>query len=192
MSRVYCLDPGPTLTGWLVLDTVSRTEPIIEAVDGIDNEVLLYRMMNGEFDVSCPLVVEYMHSSNAQPIADEHCRTIMMTGRFVQAWMQSGGDMPIAFVRKQIASHITGAFKTSDALVNAAIRNHYDEPLSPKRCKGPLKCLTGHKHTWAALALGLAYSRGFRSYSKGRLVTFGCLEDDPEDQRSLMNGSMIT
>jgi hypothetical protein len=187
---IYCLDPGSSISGFVKLDTVSMEKPILEAHDGIHNDVLLYRIMTNDVDVSCPLIIEYIHSSNGQPVDDNTCRTIMMTGRFVQAWIQAGGSMPVALTRKQIGSHFTHSIKTSDKLIGAAIRNHYGEPMSPKHPKGPLKGVTGH--AWQALAVGLAYAQGLRSYSKGKLVSFGCPDDDPEDQRSLMNEPLVT
>lgn len=176
---ILAVDPGPQSSGLLKYNVRDRLKPVLEFDSEIDNDVLLYRIAKGDFKDCDDMAMEYMVSSYGQAVADSTFRTQMWSGRIAQAWLMSGKPLPMALSRQTIGAHLTHTNKWNDTKVGAALRVRFDEPLSPKHPRGPLKGLT--KHAWSACAIAVTAGDGMKSYYKDQLLTFASMEGDDRD-----------
>lgn len=155
--RLFAIDPGNEVSGWVELDLVRGA--VVRHGNATPNpgleEVLDQRENEGT------LVLVEVVQPRGQQLFWQLIWTAIWTGRFLKAW---GGEWDFLF-REDVKHHLTGRTNTTDANVNAAVRERWggDKVVSVGRkdTPGPLYGLA--KHAWPALAVAVAYAEGRRS-----------------------------
>ena len=155
MSEILAIDPGTEQSGWVRLYGARVLESGVSP-----NEDLLARVctLSGYVRaglVSAMLAVERFEA-RGMPIGDDSIRTILWTGRFVQAWRPQDAVM---VKRSAIKVHLCGTAKAKDPNVRQALIDRLGAP-GTKKAPGPTYGVTSH--AWAALAVAVAAADGVR------------------------------
>lgn len=178
-QALLCVDPGPETSGVLACVPFDLEHPILFYNEKMDNDVLLYKIQNGDFDEASQMIIETIFSTYS-PIGYEQSRTMIFTGRLVQQWCLFRRSLPIPILRTTVSHHLCPHNKKiTDSMVTASLNIRYGEPATPKRPCGPLKGLKSH--AYQALAVGVAYADGARSTftirGKKYLASYGELDE---------------
>ena len=151
MTRILAIDPGPEHSAWVLMD---RTHVVSHAIE--DNE----RIVNDievAWDTIDHLAVE-MVASYGMPVGREVFETCVWVGRFIQAY-----DGPHDKVyRQQVKMELCKDSRAKDSHIRQALIDMYgpgrDVAVGTKAKPGPLYGVK--KDIWAALAVGVTWTRG--------------------------------
>ena len=162
--RIVAIDPGSTVSGVVVYDSVV-SEPVVYA-GVMRNDVLQAwlrydRLPLGLVPMPPPLVgphelaVEFP-VAQGMPASNELFATVEWIGVFRAAW----GSRPFHHVaRPDVKLHLCGQARAKDANVRAAILDRFggkDAAVGRKATPGPLYEVASH--AWAALAVALTHA----------------------------------
>lgn len=146
---ILALDPGPELTGWLLL----RDQVPVDWGKGSNLEVLDIVSAHGS---QAELAIE-MVASYGMPVGAEVFETCVWAGRFIERWIASGGREPRRVYRREVKLHLCGTSRAKDTNVRQALIDRYGPGKSTaiglKATPGPLYGITGD--VWQALAVAI-------------------------------------
>ena len=140
--RLLGIDPGTTVSGWVIYDTTTK-----QVVDGgvADNAPLLYGLSEMPVDA---LAIE-VFEARGMPIGNESIETILFTGMLLQAW----GKAKLYRVRRSaVKLHLCGSSKAKDGNIRQALIDLVG-PQGKKSAPGPTYGMASH--AWAALGVAV-------------------------------------
>lgn len=145
---LVAIDPGTFESGWVVLSD----DDTIHAF-GIHPNTELVELLSTW--VGYDLAVEVIEA-RGMPLGHETIRTILWTGRFIQASQDPNNALLVE--RRAVKSYLCGSQQAKDANIRQALINLYPPTGGGKvpqigvmGNEGPLYGIT--KHTWAALGV---------------------------------------
>lgn len=147
-ALLLAVDPGTTESAFVSLDGETITAKGI-----LLNTHLLSRLRQGGHAVDI-FAIERV-KSYGMPVGDEVFRTLIWTGRFIEAWEQArGGRVSWLYepTRLDVRNHLCHSTKANDATVRQAIIDRYGGKEATRK-DGPLYQV--HKDMWQALGVGL-------------------------------------
>ncbi len=162
--RILAIDPGPTHSGYVILDTECPDDPI-EALGYRDNLFVREFVVNpvGQHAPYDWIVLEKI-ISNGHPVGNAIFETCVQTGRFIDAW--SNDPTCHRIPRKDVALAITGTSGVKAGGVKVCLLDRFPQTgggarpaIGTKDQHGPLypmKATTGDHH-WNALELAVAF-----------------------------------
>jgi hypothetical protein len=140
--RVFAIDPGPTVSGWVILE---RGAVVQSGVD--DNHELLVWVRHGQHaDVLAIEMIAGMGMTVGQTVFD----TVRWVGRFQQAWADP--DAVRLIFRRQVKTELCGNQQAKDSNVRQALIDRLG-PQGTKRAPGPTYGV--RSHAWAALGVAV-------------------------------------
>jgi hypothetical protein len=147
---ILAIDPGPVKSAWVVYDPDSP-EPIIQA--GIEeNDDLILRALNEEFEIEIDEVVIEMVASYGMAVGASVFETCVTIGRFVQLFSR----LPVSMMyRKDVKMHLCQSMRAKDANIRQALLDR----LGPQGTKkAPGKTFGVSKDIWSALAVAVTFA----------------------------------
>jgi hypothetical protein len=160
--RVLAVDPGYQRSAWCLY----WTDHVVE-LETRENAAALNRIGSGGFDAGTTLAVE-MVESYGMPVGREVFRTVLWTGRFIEAWR---GGAVVLVPRRVVKLELCRSSRAKDSNVAQAVRDILGEP--PK--KGHPTAGYGTRRPvadqWAAIAVALTYQRLAAENRLGELET---------------------
>ena len=147
---ILAIDPGPEKSAWVVYDPDSP-EPIIQA--GIEeNDDLILRALNEEFEIEVDEVVIEMVASYGMAVGASVFETCVTIGRFVQLFSR----LPVSMMyRKDVKMHLCQSMRAKDANIRQALLDR----LGPQGTKkAPGKTFGVSKDIWSALAVAVTFA----------------------------------
>jgi hypothetical protein len=147
---ILAIDPGPVKSAWVVYDPDSP-EPIIQA--GIEeNDDLILRALNEEFEIEIDEVVIEMVASYGMAVGASVFETCVTIGRFVQLFSR----LPVSMMyRKDVKMHLCHSMRAKDANIRQAIIDRLGPPGTKKH---PGKTFGVKADIWAALACAVTFA----------------------------------
>ena len=147
---ILAIDPGPEKSAWVVYDPDSP-EPIIQA--GIEeNDDLILRALNEEFEIEIDEVVIEMVASYGMAVGASVFETCVTIGRFVQLFSR----LPVSMMyRKDVKMHLCHSMRAKDANIRQAIIDRLGPPGTKKH---PGKTFGVKADIWAALACAVTFA----------------------------------
>ena len=147
MRTVLAVDPGPTLSAWIVLEEGMPVAFGIEPNDRVIDMVYPVDLLETE------IVVERMQSFG-MPVGAEVFETCYMIGRVIQA----ARPRPVALVsRLEVTTHHCHSARAKDSNVRQAMLDRFgpgkEKAVGTKADPGPLHGIK--KDIWSALAIGV-------------------------------------
>lgn len=140
--RVFAIDPGPIVSGWVLLD---RANVVQSGVD--DNHELLRWVRSGQgADILAIEMIASMGMSVGQSVFD----TVRWIGRFQQAWCDP--DDVRLVLRRDVKMHICGSMRANDGNVRQALIDRLGAP-GLKNSPGPTYGVKSH--AWQALGVAV-------------------------------------
>jgi len=146
---IFAIDPGPTQSGWCLLDDSGVADS-----GTTDNHVLLARVK--ETNVTT-LAIE-MVASYGMAVGASVFETVRWIGRFQQAW-RNPEAVQLAY-RKDIKMHLCHSMRAKDANIRQALLDRFPATgggktpqIGTKSKPGPLYGVSGH--AWSALAVAI-------------------------------------
>ena len=147
---ILAIDPGPVKSAWVVYDPDSP-EPIIQA--GIEeNDDLILRALNEEFEIEIDEVVIEMVASYGMAVGASVFETCVTIGRFVQLFTRLPVNM---MYRKDVKMHLCHSMRAKDANIRQAIIDRLGPPGTKKN---PGKTFGVKADIWAALACAVTFA----------------------------------
>jgi hypothetical protein len=153
MTMLLCIDPGPTKSGWCIMN---GTEIIGVGVWG--NDELLRKVKSFPALGSNAIVIEKI-ASYGMPVGAEIFDTCIWIGRFIQA-AALPEDVQL-ITRKNVKLELCGTARAKDANIRQAVIDRFPATgggkipqIGTKKEPGPLYEVK--KDAWAAVALGIA------------------------------------
>jgi Holliday junction resolvasome RuvABC endonuclease subunit len=120
MMTVLGIDPGSTKSGAVVWDGAS-----IKLAGVYPNEALLQLVQDHAVDPGVALAIEDIghYGSERGAVGEDIFATCKWIGRFGQRWLDNARAHQAVqlFLRKSVASHITGRASSNDAAVRDAV-----------------------------------------------------------------------
>lgn len=158
MPQLLAIDPGPTESGFVLLD--KNNIPLSKGK--VDNQEVL-DLCKGHLG---QLAIEKI-ASYGMPVGQEVFETCVISGRFIQAYIDNPFWPQLATIfrptRKEIVNWLCGTSKATDSNVRRALLDLYPmtgggktPQIGTKALPGPLYGFS--KDMFAALAVGL-YAR---------------------------------
>ena len=159
--RLLAIDPGPAVSGAVVLDTAVDPPAVLEVFPEIDTADLCARCLlvvgqNKPDDLAIEMV-----SSYGMPVGREVFETVLWIGRIGQAF--SWGRTTLVY-RKEVKLHLCNSLRAKASNVRRAILDLYPRTgggktpqVGTKKQPGPLYGVS--KHAWAALAVGITWAQ---------------------------------
>jgi len=155
---IMAIDPGPTESGWCILEPDGQAGRIRECGSGTPNQELERVVVSRKLDGIDTLAIEQV-MSYGRPVGASVFETVYWSGRFARSWSGSPGDvLRIPFVDVKIAMCHDSRAKESH--VRQAVRDRFPRTgggkrpeIGTKQSPGPLYQVTGH--AWSALAVAL-------------------------------------
>jgi hypothetical protein len=152
MMNLFAIDPGPTQSGCLLCET--HPFKIVE-VGIFNNTNLLADILRRRWRMDLLLIEQIM--MGGMIAGQETFETCFVSGQFAQA------VSPTPFARMgriAIKMHLCGSARAKDANVRQALIDKFgpgrEVAVGTKKHPGHLYGV--HSHTWAALALAVAYA----------------------------------
>ena len=153
MSTVLAIDPGPTESGWALIDS-ETCEPIRFGKAG--NAELMHQIYAGEFmpdQVAIEMVASY-----GMAVGREVFETCVWVGRFDEAIEHNTfGDVELIY-RRDVKLHHCGQTKAKDANIRQALVDRFapGQPNHGKGTKADPGFFYGFKaDVWQAMALAV-------------------------------------
>jgi hypothetical protein len=146
---ILAIDPGPTKSAWVIYNPESP-EPIVNMnID--DNEFLLVKFFDCDFESYVDLVVIEMIASFGMPVGAEVFETCLWIGRFIQLFNR----LPVHKVyRRDAKHHLCNSSKAKDANIRQALIDKVG-PQGTKKKPGPTFGV--HADLWSALAVAVTF-----------------------------------
>ena len=129
MSTVLAIDPGPTESGWALIDS-ETCEPI--NFGKWANDDLIEGIRPPGFDPKAEVVIE-MVASYGMAVGREVFETCVWIGRFSEALY--GSTVPDLVYRRDVKLHHCGQTKAKDANIRQALVDRF-APGQPNHGKG--------------------------------------------------------
>jgi hypothetical protein len=148
--RILAIDPGTTASGWCVWD---GTQVVAHGV--ADNHDVRHMVKANEHGAA--LLALEMVASYGMAVGAEVFRTVWWTGRFAEAWIDSGRREPREVFRKEVKLHHCLNARAKDANVRQALIDRLG-PKGTKKQPGPTYGISSH--VWPALAVALLVADG--------------------------------
>lgn len=154
MSVILAIDPGPTMSAWLVLDTASDAirNHAISA-----NEDLLALIRTDVAPATGPVtevVIEKVEGFG-MAVGAEVFETVFWSGRFAEA----ASPLRVSRIgRRTIKLHLCGQARAKDPNIRQALIDRYGGPaaIGRKASPGPLYGIA--RDLWAALAVAVTWA----------------------------------
>lgn len=143
---ILAIDPGETMSGWVLYDEASRS---VLDHGKEDNLSVLARVAAG--GGATTLAVE-MIASYGMAVGKEVFETCIWIGRFVQAWP---GGSPIRVYRREVKIYLCGSMKAKDGNIRQALIDKLGPPGTKKQ-PGATYGVAGD--AWSALAVAVTAS----------------------------------
>lgn len=153
--RVLAVDPGPTQSGWVILDAGRVADSGVH-----DNHDLLRWVEAGQ---GAQLLALEDMVAMGMPAGDDVLRTAKWLGRFAQAWDGRHGETVgrARFVpRRDVKSYLCGTQQAKDANIRRALLDIFpptgggsERAIGTKSKPGPLYGVSSH--AWSALAVAI-------------------------------------
>lgn len=157
MGKIIAIDPGPKMSGVVILETYPTPElpRILKAHKAYDSEALVQDLRLPIFD---HLAIEGIQSYGMAVGADVF-ETAEVIGRMREAF---GFRKTTKIYRKDVKLFLCGSLRAKDANISQAIRDLYPATGGGKRPSVGTKSQPGPlygvvDHAWSALAVGLTY-----------------------------------
>ncbi len=155
MTALVALDPGTSLTGYVVMDDRAVLRSGVLA-----NELALDWLRSCIEAPEATLAIE-MIASYGMPVGKETFETVLWIGRYLETWVSRGGRVRLVY-RRDVKSHLCGSMKAKDPHVRQALLDLYgpgkDVAIGKKASPGPLYGVSSH--AWSALAVGVTAQAG--------------------------------
>ncbi|WP_372595679.1 hypothetical protein [Actinotalea sp.] len=154
MSTLLAIDPGPTESGWVVIDSAT-CEPT--AFGKTPNGELLLALQLTSLG-TIPVAVIEMVASYGMAVGAEVFDTCVWIGRFAQTLTDRTGREPALIKRLPVKTHLCHSAKANDSNVRQALVDRF-APAQPNHGKGT-KAAPGFFHgfaadVWQAMALAV-------------------------------------
>jgi hypothetical protein len=152
MTRILAVDPGPTLSAWVLFE---QGEGALGFGKCPNDEMLRDLQLVPQAD---RLVIEKVESFG-MAVGAEVFETVFWSGRFAQA----AEPLPVSRIgRKAVKLHLCGSARAKDPNVRQALIDRFggSAAIGRKATPGPLYGISGD--VWSALAVAVAYSEGAR------------------------------
>lgn len=141
--RVLAIDPGTTISGYVLFDGTVLDAGVI------DNTVLIDRLHTFE-DVDM-LAIE-MIASYGMAVGKEVFETCVMIGRFIERW-KILKNLPCDLIyRRDVKLNLCGSVRAKDANIRQSLIDLLGKPGTKKQ-PGPTFGVTSH--AWSALAVAV-------------------------------------
>jgi len=153
---ILAIDPGPEKSAWVLYNSDSQ-EPIVQM--GIEeNDDLILRALNEEFEIEIDEVVIEMVASYGMAVGASVFETCVTIGRFVQLFNRLPVNM---MYRKDVKMHLCQSMRAKDANIRQALLDRLG-PQGTKKNPGPTYGIS--KDIWSALAVAVTFAD---TYPKG-------------------------
>ena len=147
--RIFGLDPGPTVSGWVILDAGRVVDSGVD-----DNHELLVWVEHGQHaQVLAIETIAGMGMTVGQSVFD----TVRWTGRFQQAWRKPD-EVRLVF-RREVKMFLCGSMQAKDKNIRQALIDLVG-PQGVKKAPGP--CYGVRSHAWAALGVACTVAQHLR------------------------------
>lgn len=151
---IVAIDPGPTRSAWLTLNTATGG---IRNMALSSNEDLLGLIRTDIAPATGPveLVVIEKVEGFGMPVGAEVFETVFWSGRFAEAATPVRVDR---IGRKAVKLHLCGSMRAKDPNIRQALIDRYggSAAIGRKATPGPLYGISGD--LWAALAVAVTYA----------------------------------
>ncbi len=145
---VFAIDPGTDQSAFVIWNG----QRVIEHAVILNDALLSYFDKYGTFYTSDILAIEKIESFG-MPVGKEVLRTVLWSGRFIQACVSQLKPF-VEVTRREVKLHICGHSRATDANIRCALIDRFGPP-GKKASKGLLYGLKGHEY--AALAVAVTY-----------------------------------
>ena len=166
MTTLLAIDPGPEVSGAVLLDTSEDPPRVIRPWSSISTEALLHLCIDRQHLAGTAwkpidhLAIE-MVSSYGMPVGREVFETVLWIGRMMQAF--GAADTSLIY-RRDVKLEICGLSRAKDMNIRHALLDLYPRTgggktpqVGTKKQPGPLFGMS--QHAWPALALGVTWMR---------------------------------
>jgi hypothetical protein len=153
---LVCIDPGPEVSGFCVLDGTT----LVEASVGHNEEIRRALRLEWRQRADPVLVLEQV-AHMGMAVGKDVFDAVYWSGRFHEAWVgfDAGRFRPVVgLTRHEVKVALCGTVRATDANIRQALVDRYggsQAAVGRKRAPGPLFGV--RSHAWAALALGITY-----------------------------------
>ena len=145
--RIFGLDPGPTVSGWAILDAGRVVDSGVD-----DNNDLRVWVEHGQRAQTLAIEV---FEARGMPIGNDSVRTMLWTGRFIEAFP----GKVIEVQRRAVKSFLCGDMKAGDPHIRQALI----DLIGPQGTKKAPGATYGVKsHAWAALGVACTVAQHLR------------------------------
>ena len=133
MTTVLAIDPGPTESGWALID--SETCELID-FGKAENRWVIDLFRRGDIALKhCPHVAIEMVASYGMSVGASVFETCVWIGRFQQHALTASGDLPELIYRRDVKLHHCGQTKATDSNIAQALKDRF-APGQPNHGKG--------------------------------------------------------
>lgn len=148
MTRILGIDPGTTVSAWVMLD-----DGLPVAHYKLENDLIVDGLGQWWEPGNFPVVVIEEVRSYGMPVGREVLDTVRWTGRFQEAALRRG--LRVEWLgRKDVVLSLCGSPRGNDATVRRALLDRFG-PKGTKAAPGALYGFSGDE--WAALAVAVAW-----------------------------------
>lgn len=141
---IAAIDPGPTESGWVILDNVNRR--VVDAAV-LPNDLIRIAVSNW-----CDRLAIEMIASYGMPVGADVFATCVEIGRYTELHFHSTGLMPRLVTRAEVKTAICGHSRAKDSNIRRALMDLLGPP-GTKADPGPTYGVKSH--AWAALAVAV-------------------------------------
>lgn len=153
--RILAIDPGNVESGVVIYASPERRVFRAAKLDNDDLRESIYSRLVLNADV---LAIEMAESFGAK-VWDQVFKTVLWTGRFVEAWDRAIQRPHALIYRRQVKLYVAGTARANDTQIRNCLIDSWGgkvEAIGNKAHPGPLYGITGD--VWAALAVAVTYA----------------------------------
>jgi hypothetical protein len=150
--RLFCIDPGPTESGYVIYDTDQGVP--VEMESDADNEWLIKILGNVEDHYTHKCLIE-MITNYGQVVGTDVFNTLIFIGRCLQAY---GPENTSLIPRREIKLELCDSVRAKDKNIRQVLVDRFAKTgggktpsIGTKKLPGPLYGIKSH--AWSALAL---------------------------------------
>ena len=147
---IFGIDPGNTFTGYAVLDKDLRPTEFAK----MDNEELLIKINNGEFDKEI-VAIEMIANMGMGAVGKSIFETCVWIGRFIEALHHRGIKQVNYIYRREEKINLCRSMKAKDSNIRQALIDRFG-PVGVKANKGWFYKVS--KDMWSAVAVGVTFN----------------------------------
>lgn len=157
--RVLAIDPGPTHSAWIVVDTEAM-KPLEHAI--VDNGTLRVMLRGGtSYSTTRIAYLQPKHlaiemvASYGMAVGATVFDTCLWIGRFIEAW---GARFTLVY-RREVKLHLCASSRAKDGNVRQALLDRWggrEKAVGYKASPGPLYGV--RRDVWQALAVAVTWS----------------------------------